>query len=264
LTINANSKQTKLINCRSDSDVYTDNSISTEVVGGGITSSAIATRLIGFAGHSNAVNFFHNPYNLIWPGGASAAPAGWSIVSGSFAKDTTTKYPGNPGRTSIAVTSTATTLNDMVRAIPLSPAYLEGDVWVSVTVPVYVAAGQPNVKVFLFTGLVYEEIQEVTAKDTWVVARGSALNAGGYVPTVVVAPFNSGYVSGDFLVGGLNVAWGTSAPKHLQDCGRMQDYVVPNVSHPPAFVGQKAYVSGTGKWYLAANTTSSADWIILN
>ena len=81
LTVNANSSQTRLINCRSDSDTYTDNSISTEIVGGGITSAAIVTRLDGFSGLSNAVNFFHNPYNLIWPNGSSAAPAGWSIVS---------------------------------------------------------------------------------------------------------------------------------------------------------------------------------------
>jgi hypothetical protein len=152
----------------------------------------------------------------------------------------------------------------MAIAAPLDPAYVEGATWVSITVPVYVASGQPDLLVYLFTGLAYEQIRLVTEKDTWVIARGSALNGANYRPNVVIAPFNGSFVSGNFIVGGLNIAWGTSAPKHLQDCGRMQDYVVPNVSHPPAFVGQKAYVSGTGKWYLAAGTASSADWIILN
>jgi hypothetical protein len=130
---------------------------------------------------------------------------------------------------------------------------------------VYVATGQPNVAIYMFNGTSYEGIGNITTKDVWVTVRGSVLVTAGATPTVVYAPFSgASLVAGNFYVGGLSMVNGTTSPKFLIDSGRRLETVVTSVSNAPGFVGQRAYLSGTGKWYMAAGTASSADWIILN
>ena len=236
------------------------------MIGGGITSTGSSTTLVGGGGASPIENIFQNPFVDIWTNGAAAAPDGFSAVSATFARETSTVYPLNAVAVSAAVTSTATTLANMTVATPSGVfAITSGARWVSFAAPVYVATGQPNLVVYMFDGTTYAGVQTVTIKDSWVVVRGSVLIAGGSTPSVVFAPWNgTAFVAGNFYVGGLSMVNGTSSPKFLIDSGRRLDYVVSSVSNAPAFVGQRAYISGTGKWYMAKGAASSADWIILN
>lgn len=266
LNIYSNSSHTKIIDCRIDGDSFTDSSATTEMVGGGVTSSASANFLVGGGGASPIENIFQNPFVDIWTNGAASAPDGFAAGSATFARETSTVYPLNAVAVSAAVTSTATALANMTVATPSGAfAGTSGARWVSFTTPVYVATGQPDLIVYVFDGATYTSLQTVSTKDTWVVVRGSILIGGGGSPSVVFAPWNgSAFVAGNFYVGGLSIVNGVAAPKFLIDSGRRLDYVVGSVSNTPAFIGQRAFISGTGKWYMAKGTASSADWIILN
>jgi len=265
LAITAQATFTKVINCTLDSNTYSDLSETTELIGGGIKSTGSAVTLTGGGGTTIPENLFVNPFVDIWPNGSASAPAGFSAVAATFAKSTSVYYSLSQSKTSVAVTSTATIADNCVRMTPIAPyVQTSGQRWVSVTIPVYVATGQPNVIIYVFIGTGYEGIYTVTEKDTWVICRGSVLvNAGAY-PFVTVVPYTTSVVAGDFYIGGCNIVTGTTAPKYLIDSGKRENYVVDNVGYAPTFVGQKAYASGTGKWYLAANTTANTDWIILN
>ena len=266
LFIASSSRHTKVIDCRVDGDTYTDLSQTTEMIGGGVTSSSSATTLNGGGGASPISNFFQNPYIDIWTAGTAAAPDGFSAGAATFAQATGAYYGLGYGGKSAAVTSTATALANMATATPTGPFANTPDArWVSVLTAVYVATGQPNVSVYLFNGTSYEGLGSITTKDAWVTVRGSVLLSAGGTPAVIYAPTNGvSFIAGNFYVGGLSMVNGTIAPKFLIDSGRRLETVVTSVSNPPGFVGQRAYLSGTGKWYMAAGTASSADWIILN
>lgn len=266
LAINGTSRNTKVCNVRLDGDTFSDLSATSEGIGSGISSASGADFLVGGPGSEPLGNFFHNPYIDIWTAGTSAAPDGFSAVAATFAQETSTTFPLNAFAKAVTVTSTATALNDMTRATPVGPfAATVGARWVSFFTPIYVATGQPNVAVYLFNGSQFVLIEIVTSKNEWVTVRGSALIDATYAPLVVYAPLSgSSFVSGVFRVGGLSMVNGTTSPKSLIDGGRRSEHIVTSVSNAPSFVGQRAYLSGTGKWYMAAATASSADWIILN
>jgi hypothetical protein len=266
LFIASSSSHTKIINCRIDGDTYTDQSATTEMIGGGVTSTSSATNLQGGGGASPIENFFHNPFIDIWTDGTAAAPDGFAAVAATFAQSTAVVYGLGYGGKSVAVTSTATALGDMTFATPVGQFANTPDArWVSVLTAVYVATGQPDVVVYVFNGTSFEGLATVSTKDAWVTVRGSVLVTAGGTPYIAYAPFDGvSFVAGNFYVGGVSMVNGTSAPKFLIDSGRRLEHVVTSVSHAPAFVGQRAYLSGTGKWYMAKGTVSNADWIILN
>ena len=65
-------------------------------------------------------------------------------------------------------------------------------------------------------------------------------------------------------IGGLNITRGSVSQASLSDSAGRRAWVANNVTYAPPFLGARAYLSGTGKWYMAAGQASSADWIILN
>lgn len=263
ITIDATSKFTRLGVVRfGANDVLSDasNSTITEV---GIGADSSPTTARGGSGAPPMENIFFNPYCDVWSAGAAAAPDGWSAGAATFARNTGTVYPGNPAQQSIAVTSTATTLANMARGAPEYPylTIVGASRWVSAMAAVYVATGQPNLDVYIFDGSSYTQIGTVTTKDAWVAVRGAALCVAGNL-AVVFAPDNGAFVAGNYFVGGLSVVYGTVSPQSLCDNGRRLEHVVTAVGYTPSFKGQRAYAAT--KWYLAAGTSSSADWIILN
>jgi len=266
LTINSSSSHTKIIDCALNGGTYIDSSTTTEIIGGGVTSTSSATTLNGGGGASPIENFFQNPFIDIWTAGTGAAPDGFSAVSATFSQSTATYYGLGYGGKSAAVTSTATALVNMTAAIPSGQFASTTDArWVSVLTAVYVATGQPTVSVYLYNGTSYVGVGDITTKDAWVAVRSSVLLTAGATPQIIYAPNSSGsFVAGNFFIGGLSIVNGTNSPKFLIDSGRRLEYVVNSVSNPPGFVGQRAYLSGTGKWYMAAGTASNTNWIILN
>ena len=215
---------------------------------------------VGGAGRSTIENLFHNPFLDIWTNGAASAPDGATLVNCTAARSAVTPFPGCNGLKGI-FTITAAGATSGVTFAPRSPhANRAYDRWTSFSIAVYVATGQPSVQIYINTQL----YQTVTVKDAWFVVRGGALLPSGQAITLQATCYNSGFVTGVFSIGGVNIVDGTLAPKHFGDHGKRLDYIVTSVANTPAFMGQKAYISGTGKWYLAAAATAPADWIILN
>ena len=215
----------------------------------------------GGRGMASLENIFGNPLMDIWPNGAAAVPAGVSLVNATVARGTANPfYQANGFTCDVTVTATGGLPGAYCNlAAPYATWSVER--WVSFMIAIWVPTGQPSVRVYGGNG---DLIDTVTLKDQWVIVRG-----GGRVPPSTNAYtwatcWSSGFVTGTFRIGGCVMVNGPRAPKYLQDSGRRSEYIVDNVGFTPAFMGQRAFVSGTGKWYLAKGTTSSADWVILN
>ena len=264
LTITSGCKFVNLgANIRVDGDAITVSNDSTRAERGVVTTSS-SSYLLAPAGGASMENFFHNPLCDMYTG-ASTVPVGFAAVSATFAKDITTYYGGNPRAMSIAVTATATALADMTKATPTNPWVSTDDArWVAIMTPVYVATGQPDLRVGVWNGTTTVFAADVTTKDTWSVVRLVVLIDAGATPYVTYAPYNAGYAAGNFKIGGLSMVNGLNAPSALSVGGAYYNFVMTDVGYDPAFKGQRAYVSGTGKWYLAKDRTAAADWILLN
>lgn len=265
LSVDATSNFTHLAAIRFGASDVLSNLSATTITEQGISLDSSPATLNGASGAPPMENIFFNPYCDVWSAGAAAAPDGWSAGAATFARNTGTVYPGNPAQQSVAVTSTATTLPNMARAVPEYPyqTIVGGPRWVSAMVPIYIATGQPNLTVYIFDGASYQAIGTVTQKDSWIAVRGSVLAVPGTL-AVVFAPDNGAFVAGNFFVGGLSIVYGTVSPQSLCEGRARLAHAVTAVGYQPSQVGQMAYVSGTGKWYLAKGVASSADWIILN
>lgn len=232
--------------------------------GSGVCLVSSTTVIDGGPGEPPISNIFHNPYMDIWTAGTTSAPDGTTLTNATVARSTAITFPGNPSAVCAAVAVTGTTIVDGIDlGVKEQPARASD--WVSFMLPVYVATGQPDLRIYMFDGAAYNYIADVTTKDAWVVVRGAAKTIAGQSWYVAARVFNgTAFVAGNFLVGGLSVSKGASAHKYLSDDGQRTGHIVTSVSNAPAFVGQRAYLSGTGKWYMAAGVSSSADWIILN
>lgn len=226
-------------------------------------SSAILHGVVGI-GKNIPENLFHNPFIDIWSAGFTSAPDGWSSSTVAFSKETINYYPENPSKMAMYCQQTGVTINDGTRATLKATTTMNSKRWVSITLPVYVATGQPDLRIFIYDISQYRLVYTVTQKDQWVLVCGSALVDANQNIRVQVSPYNAGYVAGNYYIGGLTVVNGNIASKYLLDNGKRSEHIVDSVSNIPAFVGQRAYLSGTGKWYMAKGIVSSADWIILN
>jgi hypothetical protein len=214
--------------------------------GGSITNSSSSTifrqgaHIIGQTNHLDdpvgmpaAEQIFSNPWMAIWPSGASSAPLGFeSSTNATFARNTSTISGGNRLGTSVAVTATGTAVSEGVNMRPAAHyAVLTSARWVAPLLDVYVATGQPNLRVFLFQGSSYVLMDTVTTKDTWVSVRGPVLVPGSGDWYIAIRPWNgSAYVAGNYFVGGLSVVNGTVSPQHLFDTGRHDEFIARQVS----------------------------------
>lgn len=222
-------------------------------------------------------NLFNNPYMDVWSNGGSAAPDGWYAGGATLQKSVypSPVYVNNNGEGSALYIQTTSAAYGTAPFAVLNSPYRQfsKDNFLSAFTAIYVPAGQPDVVVLGFSGTStsYYVIGVVTEKNQWVDVRGSWKCPAGTPNTgagIMVAPWNSTtstiIAAGQFYVGGLNIVLGTKCPKHLADHGRRQSNIAPNISYPPSFFGQHAFVAGTGKWYLAKGTSSTADWVLLN
>lgn len=218
---------------------------------------------LGGPGRIVPENLFPNPWMDIWDNGTTSAPAGVTLVGATCARATATPLPGAGGAT-MDVTITSAGVNSGAHFSVPAPnlTWAGADRFVAFTIAIYVPTGTTTANVYGPGG---ELIAKVTAKDTWVYVRGSSRVVGGGALDLWVA-LNDGvnWQTGTYKIGGINICNGTIAPKFLADHGRRSEYIVNNVSYTPAFLGQRAFISGTGKWYMAKGTTSSADWVLLN
>lgn len=133
--------------------------------------------------------------------------------------------------------------------------------YISICMLVYVATGQPDVTVY-GNGTA---LATVTTRDAWVFVRASYYLAANTEIDVYCVVNNSGTpATGTFRCGGLSICPGHIPPKFPISSGARENYIVGSVASSPAFMGQRAYVSGTGKWYFAKDVSAPTDWIILN
>ena len=219
------------------------------------------------AGNDTIENFFHNPFMDIWSLGASAVPDGWENSQNiTWAKETTIVDSRNPMKTSAHVTSTATSIN-LGANTKIKSEYrtMATDRWVSICLALYIPSGQPNITVFLFNGLTFAAFgANITLKDQWVLLTGSVYTLANNGIDIVIRTraVDGSYVGGEYYIGGLSISNSVIPTRKLLDMGKRTQHIVSSVSFAPAFIGQRALVSG--KWYMAQNTTASTDWIILN
>jgi hypothetical protein len=270
LSLDSNTSGTRIISMQAVDDTsITDKDKgyfrSNEVVGA-ITSQGGANVMFGGMGSFTLENIFENPFIDIWSNGPSNAPDGATLSGCTVASDTTF-YPDAQGLSAL-VTVTTTTTTDGIKFAPIGNPTARQNEYYSAMLPLFVASGQPDLIVFGLSNGAYQTLGRVTIKDSWFVVRGGVAVASSGAIAFLVRPWNfsigSG-VSGVFRVGGCSIVKGVRSPAHLADSGKRAGYVLPSISYPPAFIGQRAYVSGTGKWYMAKSPTGSVgDWVILN
>lgn len=207
-------------------------------------------------------NLFHNPFVDIWSGGANVAPDGFSGATTTFSKELINYYLENPSKMSVYCQQTGATIGDGTKAKLKTSHNMNSERWVSVTIPIYVPTGQPNVRVFIFDVDQFRTVHTVTKKDEWVLVCGSSkVNANKDIYTQVSPHDGVGYVAGNYYIGGLTVINGNVASKYLIDHGKRNEYIVTSVTNIPSFVGQRALVAGV--WYMAKGTTASTDWVAI-
>lgn len=205
-------------------DQLVNNSITTiQRMGARVVGSAA---VIDVAGMPPMAELFHNPYVDLWPGGASATPSGFGGSSITYARNTATTFSGNPMGVSVAVTSTATSINAGAQLSATAPNQVLAEARrASIMVPVYVATGQPNLRVYLYDGTTRTLLETITVKDTWKVVRGGTLIAASGAWTVEFRPHDgSAFVAGNYFVGGGSLVNGEVSPKFLFDDGIRRRY----------------------------------------
>jgi len=215
---------------------------------------------------------FFNPFVDIWNGTnpANTFPAGFTAPgAATAARNTATVYPGNPAQVSVQVTSNGTTINNGVEIVPANQPWQENG-WISGCVAIYTAsaAGGVNVYGVTQTGVSVVLLGRAAATNGWTLVRFRfRISTGGnWAIRLATVNASDAYVSGQvFYVGGVNLVRGPKFPTNIQDAAARRTYVTTGgVGYAPSFIGARAYLSGTGKWYMAADQQTAADWIILN
>lgn len=246
-------------------DTIINNSVAVSIEGMVVDLSNPLSYGVKNIGENIPENLFHNPYIDIWSNGDASAPDGWTGSTITWAKESIIVSPINPKKLSAYCQQTGTTITDGAHAdLKTEHAIMTSERWVSITLPLYVAFGQPDLYVYIYDTSQFRRVAIVTEKDTWVTVCGSAYVGANKQVRIYVCPYNGAFVAGNYYIGGLSVVNGNSPSKYLLDNGKRNEHVVSSVSYAPAFMGQRAYLSGTAKWYMAKGTTSSGDWIILN
>jgi len=192
---------------------------------------------------------------------------------GGGVKALTPVYPGNPFITSInaSTNNTGTHTNGLsVTNSAFSPTALEE--WYSVFIPTYAVSNRalPSLRVLINGSDLYtlSLTPATSGLNTWMENRASFKVPAGQTWVVFISlidnntgtyQLSSGW---QYYIGGCVIYRGAIPPRFLHNSLSRQAHVSPSVSHPPPYLGCKAYVAG--KWYLAADTSTAADWIILN
>lgn len=215
------------------------------------------------------VSIYYNPYFDLWTtnGTASIGPDGTSFA-GFAVKETSIVYDGNPTAQSVKVTTNSTVLANQFKIVPSGQPWLKTET-LSYMIPLYKAAHATHtVRLYSYDGASTTLLHEITADSAWHEAKGSftvtAGNNWGFYVAVYDTSTGLFVNTSVFYVGGCNIVRGAIAPDTLNDSASRRFFVANNVTYTPPFIGCRAFVSGTGKWYMASDQASPADWILLN
>ena len=222
---------------------------------------------------------FYNPFCDIWNGvdPASNFAAGFQdggTYSGGAAtatagKSTGTVYPGNPSQVSLFVNSVGATINNGVVIVPATQPWRETG-WISGCIAIYAPSNAARkVLVYGIGGTVSPLlVGQTTTPAAWnLIKFRFRVNAGNNwgIQLAVGDGLGTYYSGWQFFVGGVNLVRGPIIPNNIQDSVARRTYVTTGgVGFPPPFIGARAFISGTGKYYLAANSLLATDWILLN
>ena len=258
LNVASSCKFTRFGTLRTDGDSFSNADI-TATVAQGISSTSSSSSLAGGPGGASMLNLFHNPWIEMFTNGAAAAPEGFSAGAATFARETSTVYGGNPRGISCKVTSTATVLADMLKITLASPyATYAMDRWLAIAIALYVASGQADLLATVNNSVSYLGGELVTLKNAWHVVRTAVYVPAGATPFISIAPYNAGYVSGQYFVGAVAAVHGMVAPQHFDAGPARSDFLVGSVANAPGFLNQEALVAGV--FYKAAGTSVAGDW----
>lgn len=214
---------------------------------------------------------FFNPFCDIWNGTDPATTLGAGFVANGAAtgaRDTTVVYPGNPVQVSQSVITSGVNINNGIDIVPANQPWRETG-WISGCIAIYSSnAGNGKVLMFFVNGGSVTQVGATTVAGQWELFRFRArINAGNNWGIRLATGNGSGTYNGgyQFYIGGVNLVRGPVIPNNIQDSTARRNYVVTGgIGYTPPFIGCRAFVNGTGKWYMAANSTAPTDWIILN
>lgn len=212
-------------------------------------------------GFPSMENMFVNPFLDIWSNGPTADPDSTITTGATVAKTTSTSYAQANGVSAAVTVITTSTSSGIALRLQEPLATWDESRDFSFMVAVRVPAGQPSVRVYAGNegAAVNKLIGQVNSKDTWVAVRGTVGITSETKPEIRINCWNgTTFTTGTFYVGGCTVVNGTWSPKYLTDSGRRSEYLVPSITYPPAFVGQRALVDDN--LYMAIGTTTATQW----
>jgi hypothetical protein len=228
-------------------------------------------------GANTFASLFSNPFTELYDANNPTVgpPVGFTLygASGSLVRELTTIWPGNLYNTAIKGISSNTGGSDngcSVTNTTISSRNIEQ--WVSFLIPTYSLSANAlcNIYVWINAGAQVYLLSSTPSTKTGVYFehRGSFLLPANATFTINIALQSSAgaYKAAGFqyYIGGVNIVSGAVPPKTIDNSLSRAMYTASSVAYAPPFVGAKAYVSGTGKWYLAKDTATNADWVLLN
>jgi len=199
-------------------------------------------------------------------------PDRFTLGAGTAVAESTIVWPANLTATSIKYTQASATLTNSLRVFPNNQPWLNTET-LSVLVALYMPVTANRImRVYRdFNGATLP-LGDVTADGNWGTVQASfSITAGQNNWGLYVAILDSTVpslpvqvASGVCYVGGVNIVRGNLPPQTLSDSAARRAYVATSVTYAPPFQGCRAFIAGTGKWYMAADQSAPGDWIILN
>jgi hypothetical protein len=217
-------------------------------------------------------SIFTNSLVDLWTinGKASGPPDGFLLAGGSTAvAEASIVWPFNLTATSIEYTQNSAVLANSLNAVPANQPWLATET-LSILAALYMpTTANRTVRIYSVLNGSTALLGEVAADSAWHTITTSFNITPGTTWGLYIAIYNT--TSGLFTatgevcyIGGLNITRGSVSQASLSDSAARRAWVANNVTYTPPFLGARAYVASTGKWYMAAGQASPADWIILN
>ena len=217
-------------------------------------------------------SIFANSLVDLWTtNGTAVGPPDQFLVAGTSTAvaETSIVWPFNLTATSIKYTQNSAVLANSLNAVPANQPWLATET-LSILAALYMpTTANRTVRIYSVLGGSTALLGEVAADSAWHTITASFNITPGTNWGLYIAIYNS--TTGLFTatgeicyIGGLNITRGSVSQASLSDSAARRAWVANKVTYTPPFLGARAYVAGTGKWYMAAGQASPVDWIILN